>query len=270
MNPTIVRPHNGGVPLRKFGAFRVYKHSMRTSDGAHVYYSLYDDRDGFCVMHSVCKESVVFIGNRLAAGEMVTTPAELEARTIELSPGYYPTRHWYLNFRYLGDHVRRWINGGPVIGLGVVLPTEIALALEKKAKDRTEELERLGKIASLLAELRAGNEAEDARVRAIYAAGTWPDVDEDPPGVPSWKSLLRGHRALHQINDDSILGSLLTADAANTWIDAGREATRLLLRYGVDDTKTYASRGWPVPPSRANLTALAEKLAAKYGGDWHP
>lgn len=247
-----------GTPLRKFGYYRVRQLKRRTP-----FFALVDERDGTDIVMSYCKGAVEYVGGRLGAGRMVVTPQEYESWMLATFASSFPTRFWFANEAWLlGQLGERWMFGGPVPRTNVEAFSVAGRARqrEKELRDRANLRADLGEESwAVVAHVYDENDAESDRVRALYAAGTWPDVDvvSDDPTQRRWR--LRGHRKLYDVYRERCpILALLTTDAAPEWVDAGRDAMRLLLRYGEDG----------VTPMRATLREWATQLAAKHGGEW--
>ncbi len=93
--------------------------------------------------------------------------------------------------------------------------------------------------------------AQSTRSRVVHDAevhaGDWPDVLADE----SRKLPFVGR---------STFASMIVADASEEWTDAGREAMRLLLKYGIDGEY----------PMRGMLEESARGLEERFGGSWRP
>ena len=241
-----------GTPLRRFGHYRVRQPKRRT-----LYFVLVDEHDDAEIARSCCKETVEYVGERIGAGRMLVTPREHEAAAIEAFPSQYPTRHRFASREWLGGTLGdRWINGGPVsvCNTDTYSPAGRAWERAKALREREWMYVDIGGVPKPYK-----GDVQDDYVRCLYAEGRWPDVDGHPIPEDFGGWPLRTYRKLDDVRGERCpLHDLLTVDAAPEWIDAGREAMRLLLRYGVDDEA----------PMRSTLRTWAEQLAAKHGGRW--
>ncbi len=247
---------NRGTPLRKFGGYRV----RRVSNRCNPLYVLVNERNEFdVVLMSYCVGALNWFADRLGAGRMAATPKEVEAASVDVFPSLNATRFEYCRERWTHASYVRWINGGPIgENFDWIAPEGSAYYKTKYAKDAD--------TRKTWSDDARAHEDEcdefDRRVRDQYAAGEWPDASDDGTD-------------LFGDTDRSMMASLLAAEASPVWVDAGRDAMRILLKFGVDDSEMESLMSFRSPSrkhascgTRERLVVLAEKLAAKYGGEW--
>jgi hypothetical protein len=114
-------------------------------------------------------------------------------------------------------------------------------------------------------------------VRDSFLNGTWPDVL--PPRESKGDFSFRHSRNhLYPITEDYTryvpLGELAASTpvegAREEWVGDARNASRILLQYGVDPPKDREDTSTPGPSSRLVLEKWAGILTERYGGVWTP
>ena len=244
-----------GTPLRKFGRYRVRRISNRRDPPLYV---LVDERDGTDVLTSYCVGALNWIGERLGSGKMAASPREVEAASVDVLPSMHASRFEHCQRKWADSFYGCWINGGPIDeNFDWITPDGASYHKVRIEMEDAASAARLG--------LTSTDDEYNARgrlVRAQYAVGEWPDAVD-------------GRTGLFNDTDRSMMASLLVADVSPVWVDAGREAMRLLLRHGVNDSALESHMSFVASSgthrlcgTRERLVVLAEKLAAKYGGEW--
>lgn len=240
------------TPLRKYGKYRV-RQIKRRMPFFELHDETCDDLDAAVVARSYCKASVEFVGERLGSGRMLATPQEYADAVISLYADWHACRFSHAVATWL---IRRigtsWINGGPVSSANTDTYSPAGRAWQRARLDTTRQeiLECCGGSEDMERAHRKTWEESDSRDADIvrrFREGDWPDVLD---GVS---------RELYYTRDTTFT-SMIAANVSAEWVDVGREAMRLLLKYGIDGEY----------PMRGMLEESARRLEERFGGSWHP